>query len=58
MVEDLDLFLSVLFIKLISILRREVFLSKLLSVSIHTFITEELSHNPLLWPHEKCPSKC
>jgi hypothetical protein len=47
MVEDIDLFLSVLFIKLISILRREVFLSKLIYVCIHIFIAGELSHNPL-----------
>jgi hypothetical protein len=53
MVEDIDFFLYVLFIKLISILCRESFLSKLISVCIHIFITGELSQNPLSWPHEK-----
>jgi hypothetical protein len=53
MVEDIDLFLSVLFIKLISILHREVFISKMISICIHIFIIGELSHNPLSWPHEK-----
>jgi hypothetical protein len=55
MFEDIDLLLPVLFVKLISIQHREVFLSKLTSICICIFIAEELSYNPLSWPRKKHP---
>jgi hypothetical protein len=57
MFKDIDLLLPILFIQFISIPHREVFLTKLTSICIRIFIAEELSYNPLPWPHEKNPRK-
>jgi hypothetical protein len=55
MIEDIDLFPLCSIHKAHFYPMQISFLSKLISVCIHIFITGELSHNIMSWPREKCP---